>query len=319
MDHARRSRIGEHTAPTLLRQRRRQRIRLPASTGLAVHQRVRENVAMSVQADVERHRKTIQALQRNIANESGKAATARERENKARQQAARTSSSSSAASYLREAERQSKAALYAEKRRAGLERQLADKQKALHQAEAKLWKDQAKQQERALQHLEDRARRSEHQFRDAGATIAASIDSTRTLAAHDVFISHASEDKDEVARPLAGLLVDRGLVVWYDDFSLTIGDSLRRTIDLGLASSRFGIVILSPDFFRKEWTQSELDGLVAKQRTDGGKVVLPIWHRITKDDVLATSPTLADVKALNTGVMTLAEIADEIANVVRST
>ena len=280
---------------------------------------VRENVAMSVQTDVERHRRTIQTLQRNIATESGKVATARERESKARRQAARTSSSSSAASYLREAERQSKAALDAEKRRAGLERQLADKQKVLHQAEAKLWKDQAKQQERALQHLEDRARNSERQFRDVRATVAASIEPGGSLSGHDVFISHASEDKDEVARPLADLLVDRGLVVWYDDFSLTIGDSLRRQIDRGLAGSRFGVVILSPDFFRKEWTQAELDGLVAKQRSNGGKVVLPIWHRITKDDVLAASPTLADVKALNTGVMTLAEIADEIGNVVRAT
>jgi len=132
-----------------------------------------------------------------------------------------------------------------------------------------------------------------------------------------VFISHASEDKEDVARPLADLLAVEGLNVWYDEFSLTVGDSLRRSIDRGLALSRFGVVVLSPDFFRKEWPQAELDGLVAKQRATGGKVVLPIWHRVTKDEVLAFSPTLADLKALSTSVMTLVEIATEIAVVVR--
>lgn len=93
---------------------------------------------------------------------------------------------------------------------------------------------------------------------------------------HDVFISHPSEDKEAVARPLADLLIERGVGVWYDDFSLTVGDSLRRTIDRGLAGSRFGVIVLSPDFFRKEWPQAELDGLVAKQRASGAKVILPI-------------------------------------------
>ena len=132
---------------------------------------------------------------------------------------------------------------------------------------------------------------------------------------YDVFISHAWEDKEEVARPLAKALREEGLEVWYDEFALRIGDSLRRSIDRGLASSRFGLIVLSPDFFRKEWPQAELDGLVSKQRATGGKVILPVWHRVTKDDVLAASPTLADLKALNTAVMTMVEIADEIAAV----
>ncbi len=104
-----------------------------------------------------------------------------------------------------------------------------------------------------------------------------------------------------MARPLAELLIERGVNVWYDDFTLTVGDGLRRSIDRGLAGSRFGVIILSPDFFRKEWPQAELDGLVAKQRASGAKVILPIWHRVTKDDVLGAGPTLADLKALNTG------------------
>ena len=109
----------------------------------------------------------------------------------------------------------------------------------------------------------------------------------------DVFISHASEDKDLVARPLAERLTSLGLRVWYDELALAMGDSLRRSIDSGLACSRFGVVILSHPFFDKEWPQRELDGLVARE-IDGVKVILPVWHNIVRMDVVSRSPSLAD-------------------------
>jgi hypothetical protein len=109
----------------------------------------------------------------------------------------------------------------------------------------------------------------------------------------DLFISHASEDKDDVARPLADMFVVNGLRVWYDEYSLTVGDSLRRSIDKGLAGCRYGLAILSPHFIQKEWTQKELDGLVARE--DGSeKRILPVWHNLTKRDVVSFSPPLAD-------------------------
>lgn len=116
---------------------------------------------------------------------------------------------------------------------------------------------------------------------------------------YDVFISHASEDKAEVARPLANRLIELGLRVWIDEFELTLGDSLRRKIDRGLAESRFGIIILSPNFFKKEWPKRELDGLFARE--DGSeKVILPVWHKINRDDVISFSPTVADKLAVST-------------------
>lgn len=133
---------------------------------------------------------------------------------------------------------------------------------------------------------------------------------------YDVFISYASEDKDAVARPLADALVEHGLEVWYDDFELGIGDSLRRRVDLGLARSRFGVVVLSQAFFRKGWTNYELDGLVTKAVT-GDQILLPIWHNVSKDEVMAYSPSLADKLARNTATHTVQEIADEIAAVVQ--
>jgi hypothetical protein len=76
-----------------------------------------------------------------------------------------------------------------------------------------------------------------------------------------IFVSHASEDKDDFVRPLAQALKRKGLKVWYDEFSLRPGDSLRRSIDRGLAECTAGLVVLSPAFFVKEWPQRELDAL----------------------------------------------------------
>ena len=133
---------------------------------------------------------------------------------------------------------------------------------------------------------------------------------------YDVFISHAAEDKDSIVRPLAHALQNQGLVIWYDEFEMRIGDSLRRKIDEGIVRSRFGIVVLSHDFFAKQWPQYELDGLVTMAVT-GRQVILPLWHNISKDEVVAQSPSLADKVALRTSDHGVEEIAAEIAAVVR--
>lgn len=115
---------------------------------------------------------------------------------------------------------------------------------------------------------------------------------------YDVFICHASEDKDSFVRPLAEKLRENHVEVWYDEFSLKVGDSLRRSIDKGLSKSRFGIVVLSKNFFKKEWPQRELDGLVQIETNKRTKNILPIWYGITHEEVLTYSPTLADKYAL---------------------
>jgi hypothetical protein len=110
----------------------------------------------------------------------------------------------------------------------------------------------------------------------------------------DLFLSHASEDKAAIARPLFKALKRAGLRVWFDEAELTMGDSLRRKIDEGLARCRFGVVILSRKFFAKDWPQRELDGLVARESASRRKAILPVWHKLTKAQVAEYSPTLAD-------------------------
>lgn len=130
----------------------------------------------------------------------------------------------------------------------------------------------------------------------------------------DVFISHASEDKATVAKPLTEKLIKLGLKVWLDEFELKIGDSLSRSIDLGLSNSKFGIVILSENFFKKDWTEYEYRGLVAKS-IGRDKTILPIWHNITREAVLKFSPTLADTLAENT-MKPIDQLAINLINVI---
>lgn len=127
------------------------------------------------------------------------------------------------------------------------------------------------------------------------------------------FISHASEDKDEFVRPLAHALRRRGINVWYDEFSLRPGDSLRRSIDRGLLECDFGIVVLSPNFFVKEWPQRELDALVTAEIA-GTKRVLPIWHNVDAKLVASVSPMLADKVAFQSkmGAETIADALIEL-------
>jgi hypothetical protein len=130
----------------------------------------------------------------------------------------------------------------------------------------------------------------------------------------DVFISHASEDKEAVALPLARALQKAGLRVWLDRQELQIGDSLREKIDEGLASSRFGVVILSRAFLAKGWPKRELNGLMAIE-DDGRKVILPVWHKLERASLVVYSPILADRLAADTaqGIPT---VAADIARVV---
>src|SRR5208282_276000 len=108
----------------------------------------------------------------------------------------------------------------------------------------------------------------------------------------DLFISHASEDKKDFVEPLAEALGKFGVKVWYDRFSLQLGDSLSRSIDQGLVQSKFGLVVLSPHFLAKRWPEYELRGLTAREIV-GTKVILPVWRDVEHADVLKFSPPLA--------------------------
>jgi hypothetical protein len=210
------------------------------------------------------------------------------------------------------------------KKKADIGKKIADKKAQINRYQQQL--DREVKSERNKQELSDKRRQQDElryqqqiteelRKQKEQSQVPTDSDTYTVSKDHDFFISHASEDKESFVRPLAEKLIDLGLNVWYDEFKLKIGDSLRRSIDNGLKNSKFGIVVLSSSFFAKNWTQYELDGLVTKEM-NGVKVILPIWHKVSKDEVVSYSPTLADKVALNTSIMSIDEIATELKELI---
>ncbi len=132
----------------------------------------------------------------------------------------------------------------------------------------------------------------------------------------DVFICHASEDKESFVRPLAEALRRFGVSVWYDEFSLGPGDSLSKGIDKGIAGSSFGVIVISKAFIGKAWPEHELRGLVNRDVEEDLKI-LPIWHGVSKEEVMEFSPSLSDKWAIDTRKDDAQEAAIKLLRVVR--
>ncbi len=134
---------------------------------------------------------------------------------------------------------------------------------------------------------------------------------------YDAFLCHASEDKNEIADKLYKRLELKGLKIWYDKFCLEIGDSIRQKIEEGLRNSNFGIVILSKNFFNKNWTNYEYNGLIEKEMSISKKIILPVWHKINKKDVLKYSEPLANKFACKTSTG-INNVVDELLRVIKA-
>lgn len=130
---------------------------------------------------------------------------------------------------------------------------------------------------------------------------------------YDVFVSHAWEDKEGFVDEFVAELEKLDIKVWYDKQRIKWGDSMRVRIDEGLKKSKFGIAVISPDYIAdgKYWTKAELDGLFQLESVNG-KMLLPIWHNITKQQVMNYSPIVASKLAMTTASMTAEEIAKEM-------
>lgn len=269
------------------------------------------------QSQINRLSKEIADLRKSDAKEARKEADLLTKANRAADAAARTKNSSTLKSKLKEVERANISLAAVQKKRGDIAGKTALKTKSLNDYQSKQTRDDEKARKTAAEEQKKLMREREAHERRISAEIrsrkADSVPAVQQLPpeAYDFFISHATEDKDGFVRELAETLRARGAKVWYDEFTLKVGDSLRRNIDRGLADSKFGVVVLSEHFFRKEWTNRELDGLVALE-VGGQTRILPIWHKVSKDEVAKYSPTLADKVALNTAIRGVGDIADEL-------
>lgn len=278
---------------------------------------------MASDQQVRQKESELHRLRDELARESAKIGPAHAKASKARSDAARSSSESTKRTKLAEAAREDKKASDAEQARARVEGKIASKEKDLATARRKYETDVGREQARAMTQLRQTVSTREAQFRGFGEPTLASPGPVLLAAAAsrtDVFISHASEDKDEIARPLAEALEARGVTVWFDELSIEWGRSIRRSIDAGIAGTRLGLVVISRHFIKKHWTQAELDGLFNRQigEAGGDGFILPLWHSITADEVHEHLPMLAGIKALNTAIFTVDQIADEVSKVVNS-
>jgi hypothetical protein len=132
----------------------------------------------------------------------------------------------------------------------------------------------------------------------------------------DVFISHASDDKEAFVDPLARRLRQLAVRVWYDKFVLIPGDRLSEKIAEGLAKSRYGLLVISPAFISKKWTRYELSGLINRFVEDNARLI-PLWLGITRAEVVAFNPALADLLSIRANKDNVEACMLEVLRIVR--
>lgn len=270
----------------------------------------------SLDKDIADLEKKKAAADKKAADEQGKAARVRFSSN---------ISMSSLKMKMNEKERHEKAARKATEESANLQKKIAEKRNKRNDAYLKLQRElqnerkkEISTQQRVISNMqrsyEERIAKLENQAMPVIHTV---TQQTNLLPEYDVFISHASEDKEDFVDEFVAELRKAGIKVWYDTTQILWGDSLRKRIDEGLKKSRFGISVLSPNYIAdgKYWTKEELDGIFQMESING-KTLLPIWHNLTKKQVIDFSPIVANRKAMTTAAMTAEEIAQEVVKLI---
>jgi hypothetical protein len=134
------------------------------------------------------------------------------------------------------------------------------------------------------------------------------------------FISHDSKDKDTVARPIALNLQRKLCPVWYDEFSLSLGDNLRHSIEKGLRECKKCVLILSENFFANNgWGRREFESIFTREIIEEAQLVLPIWYGVTKQEVYEYSPSLLNVKGVDWSALGEEEVCRQIYIAVTAT
>lgn len=139
--------------------------------------------------------------------------------------------------------------------------------------------------------------------------------STEDVQPIDIFISYAAGDAADVARRLAEGLRRRDVTVWFDEYELRPGDSKAQKIIDGLARSKHAAVILSPQFFQDRWAPRELDALLERE-SNGERLIVPVLHELTSDDVARNAPALGDRVALSLGDRSVESLTQQLADIV---
>lgn len=277
---------------------------------------------------IEQYQRTVNNLDKEIATLEQKKVSfdkkAADQEKKAAGVSiSRNASASTINSKKRQIERYNKESNKAKEQSANLMKKIADKRKKRNDVYSKLQKEQhleIKRQNNLIVNMQsDYEKQIEEltskvlSFNEKQLAVTDTMNEENEKPEYDVFISHAWEDKEDFVDDFVKDLNSLGVTTWYDKSQILWGDSMRKKIDEGLKKSRFGIVILSPNYIAegKYWTKAELDGLFQLESINGKKL-LPIWHKLTKKEVMDFSPTIAGKLAMNTSSLTSKEIAEKM-------
>lgn len=279
----------------------------------------------SIFSIIKRLNNEISSLRIKLVSKRKDEAASREKAMKALSTAQSTRTESTRRSKFSEYERETKKSISLAKEIVDLEKRLSEKENTLFKEQEKLHKEQEQIAAKRLKEDEKRMKQTSLQLQSLSSSVrnvqseqekinkAFPLLTVRLDEAYDVFISHASEDKEAFVDSLVDALISKGIKVWYDKNQISWGNSIRQSIDDGLKRSKFAIIVLSEHYMRKYWTNREFNAIFAKESIYG-QTILPIWHNITKDQVIGYSPMLLDINALNSAVLTVYEIADAFAS-----
>ena len=274
---------------------------------------------------VDQYQRTVNSLDKEIAElERKKAAADKKAADEAKKAAgvsiSKNASASTIKSKMNEIERHNNARNKASADSADYAKKIADKRKKRNDAYLKLQKEQQREQKIQEKVIKNMQRSYEERIAELESQAMPTMLNSEVQSdespqeQYDAFISHAWEDKEGFVDELVDEMRKEGIVVWYDTTQMAWGDTMRQRIDDGLKKSKFGVVVLSPNYIAegKYWTKAELNGLFQLESVNG-KTLLPIWYNLNKKDVMYFSPIIADKKAMTTATMTAQEIAKELA------
>lgn len=280
---------------------------------------------------VDYYQRIVNGLDKEIADLEKKQASADKKAADEKKKAAsvtisKNASASTIKSKMNQIARYNDASNRATSESADLAKKIADKRKKRNDAYLKLQKEQQNEQKKQDKKIKNMQKSYERKITDLSSQMMGSLHESVVSVTpetnvsnfeeelqYDVFVSHAWEDKEDFVEEFIQELRDLEIRVWYDKRRIKWGDSMRAKIDEGLRKSRFGVAVLSPNYIAegKYWTKAELDGLFQMESVNG-KTLLPIWHKLTKKEVMDYSPIIASKLAMNTASMTAKEIAEKL-------
>ena len=129
---------------------------------------------------------------------------------------------------------------------------------------------------------------------------------------YKVFVSHSSEDKLTYVDDLVREIKELGISVFYDTDVICWGDNLKEVIDNALKNCSLAVIVISPSYFGREWTEYELFTLLRRQRAENNKLILPILYNVTKKELVNHYPSLENIVFKYAKSQSKARLAEEI-------